>query len=251
MSDHITSNVRISVIIPVYNQQTIISYSLARIKEVLDLFSKSYELIVINDGSYDTTLNILREEQMLDPRMRVITYIPNRGKGYAIKSGIMQSSGDVLLFIDADLDISPSAIMHYIKQIEKFDLVVASKRHHLSKVHATISRKIQSRMFSTLVRIAVGIKIKDTQSGLKAGKGDLLRRIFKIMVVERYAFDVELLVIASLLNLNIKELPVELRLDNRFRILDILKMLRDVAVICYRYRISRFYKKQLKQEITI
>jgi dolichol-phosphate mannosyltransferase len=100
-------------------------------------------------------------------------------------------------------------------------------------------------MFNLLVRMAIGIKVKDTQSGLKAGKGDALRAIFRIMLVKRYAFDVELLTIATALNLNIKEMPIEISLERSFKVRDIAKMFLDVTSIAYRYRMKRWYHKQI------
>jgi dolichol-phosphate mannosyltransferase len=206
----------------------------------------SYELVVINDGSCDNTLQVLRKQEKSDPHIRIISYPSNKGKGYAIKTGVLQSSGKIIIFVDGDLDISPSVIKDYVKELKTCDLVIASKRHPLSKVKAPISRKILSRMFNLFVRIAVNIKTKDTQAGLKAGNGDILRMIFKVILVKRYAFDVELLAIATDLRLNIKEMPVEISLGSRFKAREIAKMFLDVAAISYRYRIKRWYQKQLE-----
>ena len=232
------SKVQISVIIPVHNQGKKIAVSLARIKEVLNATFLTYELVVVDDGSYDNTLKILRkEEKKSDSHLQIISYTPNRGKGYAVKTGVMCSCGSVVIFVDGDLDISLDIIKDYIKELEEnCDLVIASKTHPLSKVNAPISRKLLSRMFNLIVRIAIGIKIKDTQSGLKAGNGDALRTIFNAMLVKRYAFDVELLTIATALSLSIKEMPIEINLDHRFKVRDITKMLVDVAAIMYRHR---------------
>ena len=122
---------------------------------------------------------------------------------------------------------------------------LASKRHPQSKVYAPLSRRFLSRMFNLLVQLSVGIKIKDTQSGLKAGNGPALRTIFSVMLVKRYAFDVELLTITTAMNLSIRELPIGIKLDHNFRIQDIAKILLDVTAISYRHRIRRWYQRQL------
>jgi glycosyltransferase involved in cell wall biosynthesis len=206
---------------------------------------RTYEVVAVNDGSSDDTFGVLQKEENLDPCIKVISYNPNRGKGYAVRTGVMQSSGNIVIFVDGDLDISHNKIRDYVKELENFDLVIASKRHPQSKLDAPLSRKFLSRMFNLLVRMAIGIKVKDTQSGLKAGKGDALRAIFRIMLVKRYAFDVELLTIATALNLNIKEMPIEISLERSFKVLDIAKMFLDVTNIAYRYRIKRWYHKQI------
>jgi glycosyltransferase involved in cell wall biosynthesis len=234
----------LSVIIPVYNEGSKISSLLARIKDVLNETLLNYELIVINDGSTDNTEQVISEEQKIDKRVKVLSYKINRGKGHAVKMGILNSNGDVVSFLDGDLDISPSQITNYIKELEGSDLVIASKAHPLSVITAPIIRKILSKMFSIFVRAAVGMDIKDTQSGLKVGNGNALRKIFQIMLVKRYAFDVEMLAIASKLNLEIKESPVNLTLDCSFNTRDIAKMFLDVLGISYRLRIIRFYQKR-------
>jgi hypothetical protein len=149
-------------------------------------------------------------------------------------------------FLDGDLDISPIEIKNYVKELEGCDLVIASKAHPLSVIIAPVGRKILSKMFSILVRLAVGINIKDTQSGLKVGNGIALRRIFNVMLVKRYAFDVEMLAIASRLNLKIKESPINITLNCSFNIREIVKMFIDVLGISYRLRIIRFYQKSWK-----
>jgi glycosyltransferase involved in cell wall biosynthesis len=237
---------QISAIIPVYNQEAEIYILLKRVKEALNSTLLNYEVIIVNDGSCDNTLEILRKEEKLDEHLRVISYSQNKGKGYAVKKGIMYTRGDIVLFVDGDLEISPDAIKDYVKELQTCDLVIASKCHPLSKVNVPVSRKILSRAFNTYVQIATGIKLKDTQSGLKAGDGNALRRIFNIIHIDRYAFDVELLAIASALNMRIKELPIEITLNHRLKMNDIAKMFIDVIAISYRLRINLWYHKQLK-----
>ena len=239
------SQAQISVVIPVHNQEMEISSLLMKIKDILNSTTQTYEILVVNDGSYDNTLNVLEKEELLDSCIKIISYTPNRGKGHAVKTGVMQASGNIIIFVDGDFDISHNKIKEYIDELKNCDLVIASKRHPQSKVNAPTSRIFLSRIFNLLVRLFVGIKIKDTQSGLKAGNGDALRTIFGVMLVKRYAFDVELLTIATAMRLNIRELPIEINLDHGFRIHDIIKMLLDISAISYRHRITRWYERQL------
>jgi len=246
--DLYTPQIQVSIVIPVYNQELTVSASLARIKEVLDALAASYELIVVNDGSRDDTLRILQQEQASNPSLRVISYDKNMGKGHAVRKGILESKGDLVVFTDGDLDISPTIILDYIHQLKNSTLVVGSKRHPLSQVTAPRIRKLLSRAFNLVVRIFTGIKIRDTQAGLKAGNGNALREIFKLMLVKRYAFDVELLTIASLLKTDIKEMPIHINLDRHFKAKDIARMFVDVLAIAYRLRIKKWYQKQLQVE---
>lgn len=243
---------QISVIIPVYNQEREIIKLLSKIRDTLDPIFSSYEVIVVNDGSTDNTLEHLNKEENKsdsdsnsNSKLRIISYTPNRGKGYAVREGVLRSAGLLVLFIDGDLEISPVAIKAYVNEIRNCDLVIASKVHPLSYIHAPPSRRFLSKAFNLLARVSVGIRYKDTQSGMKVGKGDVLRTIFKTMLVKRFAFDVELLAVADLFQLNVKEMPTEVNIHKRFKVKEITRMALDLAAIAYRLKITRWYYKQL------
>jgi glycosyltransferase involved in cell wall biosynthesis len=244
---NIESKCNISIIIPVFNEESKISAVLTHVKEILNESLLDYEILVVNDGSVDKSLQVIQEEEKLDSRVKVLSYEQNRGKGYAVKQGVVQSNGDVVLFLDGDFNISPIEIKDYVKQLEGCDLVIASKAHPLSTVSGPASRLFLSKMFNLLVRSLIPIKIYDTQSGLKVGNGSVLRRIFEIMLVQRYAFDVELLAIATKLDLKIKELPIRITLDNSFDIREVAKMFIDILGISYRLRITRYYQRSVPE----
>jgi glycosyltransferase involved in cell wall biosynthesis len=244
---HIQSSLT-SIVIPVYNRADTVVESLRRIKSVLDSITASYEIIVVNDGSTDGTLEVLQREQQSDQRLKVISYLENMGKGYAVRKGVLETQGDIVIFTDGDLDIAPAIISEYIKQLQTCDLVIGSKKHPLSRVQMPGSRRFLSKAFNAIVRIATGIKAGDTQAGLKAGNGDALREIFGLMLVKRYAFDVEFLTIAALLRMNTREMPIEISLDRRFKLKDMIRMLVDVLAVAYRLRIRRWYQRQLEME---
>lgn len=236
----------ISIVIPMYNQSAYIVSSLSGLKRVLDSIGRSYEVIVVNDGSTDNTLDILQKESSQTANLKVLSYTPNKGKGHAVKTGILASKGQLVLFTDGDLDISPEIINDYFIELESYDLVIASKRHPRSVVKSTLSRRFLSRVFNLIARLLTGIKASDTQAGLKAGNGKVLKKVFEMIVVKRYAFDVELLAVASIMNLRIKELPVNIEISKRFKIKDIARMFIDILAISYRYRISHWYQKRIK-----
>lgn len=239
----------LSVIIPVFNQGHTIPSCLLKIKEILNSTSLDYELLIVNDGSNDNTFQVLKNEEMRDSRVKVISYETNRGKGYAVRTGVLHSSGSMVMFIDGDLEINANAILHYTKQLKDCDIVIASKKHPLSKVHVPISRRILSRAFNIIARLGTGIKLNDTQSGLKIGHGHAMRMMFSVMCVKRYAFDVEMLAIATMLTMRIKEMPVEIKLERRFKVREMIRMFKDVLAVAYRLRVSHWYKKQLSLQI--
>lgn len=241
-----TQNNLLSIVIPVYNCEDTISKSLQRIVTVISSISSNYEIIVVNDGSKDKTLEVLQREKLSNPHLKIITYQDNMGKGYAVKQGVVDSCGDVVVFTDGDLDITPNSIDEYIVQLKTCDLVIASKRHPESQVNAPWSRIFLSKSFNILVRIIAGIGVKDTQAGMKVGNGEIMRRIFRIMLVKRYAFDVELLTIATILRLKITEMPVQITIDRRFKVKEIARMFLDILAISHRNRIIKWYQKQLE-----
>jgi dolichol-phosphate mannosyltransferase len=234
---------RISVIIPVFNQVGKISYSIEKIKEAVELAFSNYELIVVNDGSTDNTLTILRDIAMTDDKhLHVISYTPNRGKGYAVRQGVLHSQGDAVILLDGDLDISPDLIKDYVERLSTSDLVIASKKHPESSVRIPRSRAFLSRAFNLLIKVTLGIAQTDTQAGFKVGKGDIMRKIFRNVSVNRYAFDVEFFAIASVLHLKVQEMPVIMKIDRRFKIKEIVNMFLDVTRIWYKYRIAHRYQ---------
>jgi glycosyltransferase involved in cell wall biosynthesis len=233
---------RISLIIPVFNQASKISYSLEKIKQAVESAFNNYELIVVNDGSIDNTLAMLKDIAITDRHVHIISYTPNRGKGYAVKQGVLHSHGDAVIFLDGDLDISPGLVRDYVERLSTSDLVIASKRHPDSSVRIPRSRAFLSRAFNLLIRVTLGIPQRDTQAGLKVGRGDIMRAIFTNVSVDRYAFDVELLTIASILQLKVQEMPVIMKIDRRFGTKQIVNMLLDVTRIWYKYRIAHRYQ---------
>jgi dolichol-phosphate mannosyltransferase len=238
------SELSLSVIIPVFNQQKKITHSIKAIKQAVELWFSNYELIIVNDGSTDNTLTFLKGISLTDERIHILSYTPNRGKGYAVRQGVLHSHGDVVMFLDGDLDIAPDSIKDYVESLNTADLVIASKRHPQSSVMIPRSRALLSRAFNLLIRLATGIPQKDTQAGFKVGKGEIMRKIFRNASINRYAFDVELFTIASILHLKVHEMPVVMKIDRRFNTKEILRMLVDVARISYKHRIAHQYQHE-------
>ena len=236
------------MIIPVFNQQKKITHSIKAIKQAVELWFSNYELIIVNDGSTDNTLTFLKGIALTDERIHILSYTPNRGKGYAVRQGVLHSQGDVVMFLDGDLDIAPDSIKDYVESLSTADLVIASKRHPQSSVIIPRSRALLSIAFNLLIRLATGIPQKDTQAGFKVGKGEIMRTIFRSASINRYAFDVELFTIASILHLKVHEMPVIMKIDRRFNTKEIFRMLVDVARISYKHRIAHQYQHEYKKK---
>jgi dolichol-phosphate mannosyltransferase len=248
----------ISIIIPIFNQAKKITYSLEKIRQAVELTFTNYELIAVNDGSTDETLTTLKDIAREDEHVRVISYTPNRGKGYAVRQGVLHSQGDAVILLDGDLDISPDLIKDYVEKLSTSDLVIASKKHPESSVRIPTSRAFLSRAFNLLIKVTIGIAQTDTQVGFKVGKGDMMRAIFRNISINRYAFDVEFLAIASILHIEVQEMPVIMMIDRRFKMKEVLRMFIDLIRIAYKYRIAHRYqniylgiqKEEIKKEVS-
>ncbi len=233
--------VALSFVIPAYNEEDFIEDSLGELDSIIKSENLPYEIVVVNDGSHDKTLLNALSYAKRNEHVKVVTYSENMGKGYAVKTGFKQASGDVVIFVDSDMEVDLKNISTYIDALKYGDIAIASKTHPDSQVDVPFSRKILSFCFNTLVRFLTGVPLKDTQSGLKAMKKSAFEDIFPKLIVKRYAFDVELLAVANLYKLQIVEMPVKIKLDSSFKMNQIRLMLIDLFKIAYRLRVTHAY----------
>jgi glycosyltransferase involved in cell wall biosynthesis len=246
MVKRIMSQVELSFVIPAYNEEDSIEITLGTLDGVVKDKRSSYEIVVVDDGSKDKTLSRAIKYASRNGHVKVISYTQNEGKGHAVRTGFMQTKGDVVVFADSDMDIDLGTVSKYVDALEHGDIVVATKWHPDSVVNMPLSRKILSHGFNVLVRILTGAKLKDTQVGLKAMRKSALANIFPRLCVKRYAFDVELLAVANLYGLKIVQLPAQLRIRESFRLTEVLKMFQDLLGIAYRLRVLHWYQRPIK-----
>jgi len=231
----------VSFVMPAFNEEDNIKEAAKRLCDVARQLGVKYELIVVDDGSFDGTLTKVMGYANNDNCMRVMSYGKNMGKGFAVKTGFCHAKGDNVVFIDSDLDIDPNQIDKYLKALKSAEMVIASKWHPQSKVQIRSVRRFLSQSFNVLVRLLTGVKIMDTQTGLKAVKRSALKKTFSKLAVKRYAYDVELLVVASRNGIKVAELPVDLRLPTLFKLKEAWRMFIDLLGIAYRLRIRKCY----------
>jgi glycosyltransferase involved in cell wall biosynthesis len=240
----------LTVVVPVYNGGDEIVGNVEAIRRaVVDrLPGEQVELIVVSDGSIDGTA-----ERLLETRsegVRVLHYDRNLGKGYAVKAGALAAHGDWVALVDADLDLDPASIPAYLEVARRdgLDLAIGSKRHQDSLVHYPPSRRVASWCYQQLNRVLFRLDVRDTQVGLKVFSRRVADEVLPLVLVKRFAFDLELLAVARSLGFaRIRELPV--RLDYRFSgsgvgSLAVLGALWDTAAIFYRLRILRTYDRK-------
>ena len=237
---------------PAYNERETITAALRRLCDLLDGQPYDYEIIVVDDGSVDATSSMaLEESQNRLGRIKVVQYQPNMGKGYALKTGFTHSNGKKIILLDSDLDIDPQAIPRYVNATALGDVAVGSKWLPVSDYKAPAIRKMLSLGFHSLVMLLTGVRTRDTQTGIKAFRRHALETIFKMQLVKRYAFDVELMTLANILKLTVVELPVRIHQQARFSLGDVFHMFIELLGIVYRARIIKWYQKNLENHAPI
>jgi len=235
----------LSVIVPAYNEEKAIGETLKVLSGYLEENFPDSEIVVVSDGSRDRTFEIARTWE--SERIRVFEYRPNRGKGHALKFGFGKTRGDVVVFYDTGINFPPSQIGDFLRRLNEtgVDLVIGSKRHPQSKVNYPLKRKIISLLAQLCVRLFFNLKVTDTQVGLKVFRRQVLAEVMPLMLVKRFAFDIELLALASHRGYKIVEAPVEL--DLHFSTAGTLEAVRktflDTLGIFYRLKIIGFYDK--------
>ncbi len=234
---------RVSVVMPAYDEANCVAESIRGLQKEFDAVCRDYEIIVVDDGSRDGTRKIA--ETLMDDRIKVIGYDRNQGKGHALKTGLYSATGELAFLVDSDSEIRPMEVMDYLKALESAEIAIGSKRHPLSTVRTPIIRKFLSLGFNILERILLGIRTSDTQAGIKAARSEALYKVLPFLSVKRYAFDAELIAVASLLNLRIAELPVDIELKATFSARQVFRMLIDLLGITYRLRIRRWYQNNI------
>jgi len=237
----------LSLIMPAYNEEDDIELVIERVDDVVRRMGLRYELIVVDDGSIDDTRIKVDNYAGNNGHVRVVGYKNNVGKGFALKTGFSHAAGDMVVFIDSDTEIDPRQVVRYVEALKDADVVVASKWHPQSKVDTPLIRRILSHGFNVLVKLLVGLKLSDTQTGLKAIRRNAFVSVFPRLTVKRYACDVEMLALANLLGLRIVELPINIRIRNLFSLQEVWRMFLDVLGITYRLRVVRWYQRVLAQ----
>ena len=204
----------LTIVVPAYNEATRLGKTIVTILSYLNQNSPSSELIVVDDGSKDDT-SVVAERAIASAgaiNARVIRYEPNRGKGFAVRTGLLAASGDIALFSDADLSTPITETPKLIEPITsgRADLTFGSRAldRSLIGVHQPWRREQGGRVFNLLVRIATGLPFWDTQCGFKAFRMNVCRPLIEGTQIDRFGFDVELIYLAHLAKLRLSEIPV-------------------------------------------
>ncbi len=224
---------KFSLCIPMYNESSIIKATAQTLHEYMSANFDDYEIIFSDDGSRDGCGDMVREMSL--PCVRVISYEQNMGKGYAVRTAMLASEGDIVMFTDADLAYGTDVI----KQVyETFlanpdaDVVIGSRTLHKDGYAGyTAIRKIASKIYIKVLSIVGGFKLSDSQCGCKAFSGKAVKKIFPRCEVNRFAFDFECILWAVKYGMKVVEMPVKIinHRESSVRVVrDSLKMLKDL-----------------------
>ena len=233
---HVSSPI-LSIVIPAYNEGARIENALERVLSCVADRHWDAEVLVVDDGSSDNTADIVHTWMLTHPNLHLIYNDGNRGKGYSVRNGLLQATGQVVMFTDADLSSPIEEAERLFEALDAgADVAIGSRwlDKQRQTIHQPLYRRFFGRCFNWVTRKVMGLPYKDTQCGFKAFKRDAAQVIFRLQTIERWGFDPEILFIARRLGYKVVEVPVTWGHDERSRISylkDGMKMLEEMAQI--------------------
>lgn len=236
---------KVTVVMPAFNEQEHIERAIAETLETLELICSVFEIIAVNDHSTDHTADIVSHIATNDARVRLVTNTGASGKGSALQYGVQHVTGDIVVFLDADLDLSPRQLPVFFAAYKESgaDGVIGSKLHPDSNIQFPWKRKVMSRGYQLLTRMLFRLPYRDTQTGLKLFSREVIDAVFPHIQAERFAYDLEMLLLMHRAGYKIVEAPVQVTLSrqegSRIGIKAIVQMLYETCVIWIRHFVTR------------
>ncbi len=248
----------VSIIVPAFKQESTIKKDITNICNVMRQTRWEFEILVVVDGFLDKTYEEAKELE--NEFIKVYGYKNNRGKGFAVRYGMSRSRGEYVAFIDAGMEIDANGVSMILEHMEwyKADIIVGSKRHPASRVSYPLLRRIYSIGYQFLTFILFRLNVRDTQTGLKVYRRNVLEDVLPRLVIKEYAFDIELLSVSNYLGYKrIFEAPVVVSWNfasgSRFKHLFFLdpfirNMLQNTLGVFYRMYILKYYDSGNKRK---
>lgn len=226
-----------SIVIPAYNESARIESAMREVVNCVRERGWDAEVIVVNDGSTDTTARQVLDFALSAPEVRLIENPGNRGKGYSVRNGLLRAQGEIVMFTDADLS-APIAEAELLFAAIRGGADIAIGSRWLERSRQThrqpLYRQLFGRCFNLLTRTVMGLNFADTQCGFKAFTREAAQTVFQLQTIERWGFDPEILFIATKRHLRVQEVSVTWGHDERTRmsyLRDGMQMLREMATI--------------------
>jgi glycosyltransferase involved in cell wall biosynthesis len=242
------SSPHLSLVLPVFNGARHVEANVGEVLTELERLEQPFEVIVVCDGSTDGSAAAAR--RVSDSRVRVLDYPVNAGKGHAIVHGLAAARGRLQGWLDSDLDISPAVIVDAARRFEseQVDAVVGSKRHPDSRVSYPWIRRVYSAGYQLLVALLFRVNTPDTQVGAKVFRRELLDTVRPLLLVKRWAFDLEVLAVGAEFGFDrIEQAPIELRYRFSGTSIDwraVFRMFQDTLAIAYRIHLRHWYVRR-------
>jgi len=226
---------RLSLVIPALNEQARLPYTLSEIEKFVCAERLDCEVIVVDNGSQDATSSVVRQASVTFPQLRLIR-TDRRGKGLAVKTGVLASNGEVVIFADADLSWAVEDLARFIELVSPASPVVIGSREGQGsrRIGEPAYRHLMGRVFNRVVQALAVPGIEDSQCGFKAFSADAARAIFSRQRIEGFGFDVEVLYLARRFGFRIQVVPLRWEHKQNSRVApirDTLRMLSDVALV--------------------
>jgi dolichyl-phosphate beta-glucosyltransferase len=226
----------LTLIIPAFNEAARLPQSLVELQRHSSGWDFSYEIIVVVEPSSDHTLELAMTAAKNFPELKVVGNAVHRGKGFAVRTGMLAGRGEMLFFTDSDLSTPLTDLDRAValfKAQPDIDVIVGSRKHPDSQIlqHQSPMRELMGNTFNRFVRASAGFKFLDTQCGFKGFRAHAAREIFGRAQIDGFSFDVEVLLLAQAMNFGVMEVPVHWSNspESKVRVVgDSLKMLRDL-----------------------
>ena len=238
---------QLSIVIPAYNEERRLPDTLDALGSALGKWPFSCEVIIVVEKSGDATLEIARRMAAQDGRFRVVAPGIHRGKGHAVRLGMLEARGEIDLFMDANLSVPLDEVPRLLAVFEEqpgTSVIIGSRKHAASEIlhKQSWARQRMGEVFNWLLRVTADISFRDTQCGFKAFRRDATRAIFSRQTIDGFAFDVELILLAKRLGFNVIEMPVRWVNSGDSRV----RIVRDsFAMLCDAIKVRRMVDRRL------
>jgi glycosyltransferase involved in cell wall biosynthesis len=237
-----------SIVIPAYNESARIPATLEAVVAAIRANDWRAEVIVVNDGSTDSTARLVQDFALRAPEVRLLQNPGNRGKGYSVRAGILDAQGDIVMFTDADLSAPMDEAGRLFGAIaDGADIAIGSRWLESGRQthRQPLYRQIFGRCFNAVCRMVMQLPFADTQCGFKAFTRAAAQTVFQLQTIERWGFDPEILFIAIKRGFRVVEVPVSWAHDERSRmsyLRDGLQMLKELAIVRWNALTGRYSK---------